>query len=699
MYPITLDGESVAKKREEIKNYFLDTFALFEKIFELLGDESVFYKQSEPTRHPMIFYFGHTATFFINKLILMKIIKKRINPEFESIFAVGVDEMVWDDMGEQRYNWPRVDEVRQYRSKVKELVLQLIDTLEFTLPIEDDSPMWIILMAIEHERIHIETSLVLHCQMPLQYTKEVEEFIACSEDNEVVKNELVAISARDIELGKTKESNLYGWDNEYGSYKEHVSSFEVAKYLVSNGEYLSFVQDNGYEREEFWDEEGWQFVQRTGAKHPPFWVDDGGTFRYRTLSSIVEMPQSWPVEVNALEAAAFCRYKSQKDGIVYQLPSEGEYKAMLDCSELQEVPALAAKDANVNFEHYCSSMPVNSFSFQLENGKEIYDLIGNVWQWSRTPIRAYDGFEVHAAYDDFSVPTFDEKHALILGSSWASSGNLMTLSSRYAFRRHFYQFAGFRYVVTTEKKSQTDMSYESDALVSQYCNFQYGATHFGVKNFALACVAIANRYTNHTTKALDLGCATGRASFELAKTFDMVEGVDFSARFIQVGVKLQQVGYVAFESVVEGDITQKQSVTIEELGYADVAEKVQFWQGDACNLKPQLGGYDLILATNLLDRLYNPKQFLGDMAWRLNKDGVLVLTSPYTWQEASTNKELWLGGYYDENGEAVFTLDTIKKLLEKDFELLHVEDVEFVIQETARKFQHTNSQVSVWRKK
>lgn len=171
LYPVTLDGLDIAAKREEIRAYFHNTYDIFEKIFEVLKSDEVFYKKSEPTRHPMIFYFGHTAAFFINKLILMKIIKERINPEFESIFAVGVDEMSWDDLNSAHYKWPKVDEVRAYRKKVRDLVDGLITALPLTLPITQESEMWIILMGIEHERIHIETSLVLHRQMPIELEK------------------------------------------------------------------------------------------------------------------------------------------------------------------------------------------------------------------------------------------------------------------------------------------------------------------------------------------------------------------------------------------------------------------------------------------------------------------------------------------------------------------------------------------------
>ncbi len=694
LYPVTLDGNSVEEKRKEIRDYFHNTFNLFEKVFEVLKSDDAFYKQSEITRHPMIFYFGHTATFFINKLIHMKIIKERINPDFESIFAVGVDEMVWDDMDTKNYSWPKVDDVRAYREKVRDLVDELISTISFTLPITQESDMWIILMGIEHERIHTETSLVLHRQMPLEFVKEVDEFPICQHSGNPPINEMISIQSSHIELGKSRSHNLYGWDNEYGTYEEDVKEFKTSKYLVSNGEFMEFVKSGGYTKEEFWDEEGKEFLKNSGAKHPTFWVLEDGTYKYRALSRLIDMPLDWPVDVNALEAEAFCRYKSKIDGHDYSLPSEAEYRAIYNHTRLLDVPEFHESRANLNFYHFASSCPVNEFSF---NG--IYDVVGNVWQWSRTPIRAFEGFEVHKAYDDFSVPTFDDKHAMILGSSWASSGNLIMKHSRYAFRKHFFQNAGFRYVISENESNEDVDIYESDELVSQYCEFQYGDKNFGVENFAIECAKVAKRFALNTKKALDLGCATGRATFELAKSFDEVEGIDFSVRFVQVGAKLKEDGYIAFSSREEGELVKNKRVTIEELGYENLRDKVFFWQGDACNLKQNFNSYDLVLATNLIDRLYNPRLFLDTIEERLNEDGILILTSPYTWQESSTKKELWLGGYIDKNGKEVRTIDTLKDILGDRFELLHVQDLDFVIKETSRKFQHTVSNVTVWKKR
>jgi 5-histidylcysteine sulfoxide synthase/putative 4-mercaptohistidine N1-methyltranferase len=693
LYPITLNGNDIILKRQEIKKYFHNTLNTYEKIFEVLKDDEVFYKQSEITRHPMIFYFGHTAAFFINKLIYMKIIEKRINPTFESIFAIGVDEMTWDDTNSTHYIWPKVQDVRAYRKKVRLVVDNLIDTLPLTLPITKNCPMWIILMGIEHEKIHTETSLVLHRQMPLEFIKDDATFNLAPTYTKTIVNEMVTIPATHITLGLSLEHNLYSWDNEHGKYEENIEEFATSKYLVSNAEFMEFVNNNGYTTLKYWDEEGKKFLEETKAIHPTFWVLENGTYKYRALTKIIDMPLNFPVDVNALEAEAFCRYKSEKENIKYCLPSEVEYKAICKYVDLENVLDLPQNRANQNL-NYFSSCDIDTHSF---NG--IYDVVGNVWQWSRKAIFGFEGFKPHVAYDDFSTPTFDGKHALILGSSWASTGNLIMNDSRYAFRKHFYQNAGFRYVITKNKDNKKMDIYESDVLVSQYCEFQYGDTYFGVKNFAIECAKIASKFTINTTKALDLGCATGRATYELAKTFDIVEGIDFSVRFVQVGTNLKENGIVRFQSPNEAELFIDKKITIEELGYENLKEKVSFWQGDACNLKPNFNSYDMILATNLIDRLYQPRLFLDTVDQRLNDDGILILTSPYTWQESSTKKEFWLGGYKDENGNDVNTIDTLKTILHDKFELLHIQDLDFVIKETKRKYQHTVSEVSVWKKR
>lgn len=243
--------------------------------------------------------------------------------------------------------------------------------------------------------------------------------------------------------------------------------------------------------------------------------------------------------------------------------------------------------------------------------------------------------------------------------------------------------------------------YETDTLVSQYCEFQYGDEYLDIENFAKICAQKAIAYSAMTPqrRALDLGCATGRASFELAKVFEYVNGVDYSQAFINIAKEIQVDGCISYTLNGEGAIKECKEVCLSSLGLDKIGEKVEFFQGDACALMPLLAEYDLIMATNLIDRLYEPQLFLKTVHTRINDKGYLVLTSPYTWMEEYTAKEFWIGGYYDPEGNEVSTIDGLKAILNEYFDLVGIEDIPFVIRETPRKYQYTLSQMSVWKRK
>src|SRR5665647_3929205 len=107
---INLNTGNPEQKRAEILNYFKKTYSLDEHLFEVFADNAGIYRTADPLRHPLIFYFGHTAAFYINKLVFSKIIETRINPKFEAMFAIGVDEMSWDDLNPVSYTHLRAHE-------------------------------------------------------------------------------------------------------------------------------------------------------------------------------------------------------------------------------------------------------------------------------------------------------------------------------------------------------------------------------------------------------------------------------------------------------------------------------------------------------------------------------------------------------------------------------------------------------------
>ncbi len=695
LFPRTpgLSGGDADAKRAEIRNYFLATFDRYERLFDVLRNDEAYYRKPIALRHPLIFYFGHTATFFINKLVLAGLLAERINHRFESMFAVGVDEMSWDDLNDTHYDWPAVAEVKTYRRHVREVVTGLIDRLPLSLPIGWDHAWWPILMGIEHERIHLETSSVLIRQHALKYVQPDPEWAPEPATGPAPANVLVDIPAGSVRLGKSFDEDCYGWDNEYGRHESSIPGFQAARHLVSNGEYLEFVEAGGYEADDWWEEEGRAWRDFAHAGHPTFWIRQGTGWNLRLMLEEVPMPWDWPVEVNCLEARAFCRWKSAQTDLPVRLPSEDEWSRLVAFAGLEEVPDHQAVNARLHLDHGASSCPVTRHAHG-----PLFDVVGNVWQWTDTPIYPFEGFRVHPLYDDFTTPTFDERHNLMKGGSWISCGNEARLAARYAFRRHFFQHAGFRYVVGEPPKAPVASHYETDKLLSEYAEFHYGDEYFGVANFskALAELAITAMGDKPKQRALDLGCAAGRASFELARAFDAVTGIDFSARFIGLGVQIAEQGVLRYTLADEGELVSYRERRLADLGLDETRARVAFFQGDACNLKPLFSDYDLILAANLIDRLYSPAKFLDGIHERLRPGGLLLIASPYTWLAEHTPREEWLGGC-KRDGENVTTLDGLKAHLGEHFRLIRGPlEVPFVIRETKRKFQHTLSEVTIW---
>lgn len=684
------------EKRAEILDYFRGTWELYDRLFDVMASDEAYFLRADPLRHPLIFYLGHTACFFVNKLLLAKAIPSRVNPGFESIFAIGVDEMSWDDLDQENYEWPTVAEVWEYRRQVKAVVERAIGELPLKLPITWNEPFWVILMGIEHERIHLETSSVLMRQLPLELVRDNDQWPICPDSGPAPANELLEVPAGRVVLGKTDDHHLYGWDNEYGSQAADLPGFQAARYLVSNGEFMEFVKAGGYQSKEYWTEEGWNWRNYRQAMHPVFWVPEGQEdFRLRCMTREIPLPQDWPAEVNYLEAKAFCNWKAAVSGEPIRLPTEQEWYRLLDHSGLGGHDVWNDVSGNLSLVEAASSCPVNR---HINQG--FGDVVGNVWQWTETPISGFTGFSVHPLYDDFSTPTFDTRHNLIKGGSWISTGNEVTRHARYAFRRHFFQHAGFRYIRSEQPVVLAEDIYESDSLISQYCEFHYGQDYYGVPNFPRRTAELCGEVCAGRTikRALDLGCATGRSTFELARFCDFVTGIDFSARFIRVGHQMQQQGFTRYAIPEEGELVSYHEKTLAEMGLEDTRDKVEFWQGDAHNLKSQFTNYDLVMACNLIDRLYNPAKFLSHITDRINPGGLLVIFSPYTWLEEFTPRDQWLGGL-KINGENRTTLEGLHVALDATFKRLgEPRDVEFVIRETRRKFQHTASQMTVWEK-
>ena len=209
----------------------------------------------------------------------------------------------------------------------------------------------------------------------------------------------------------------------------------------------------------------------------------------------------------------------------------------------------------------------------------------------------------------------------------------------------------------------------------------------GLTNFPKACARLLlSRSKNRSSRALDLGCAVGRSSFELAHKIPEVIGIDYSRSFIRAARQLQKKGKIPFRLLEEGKTTKP--------SFARVPSQIDrkrlcFQAGDALRIPKKLGTFDLVLAANLIDRLPEPQRFLKKVLPQLVRPGgTLLLTSPYTWSADFTPETKWLSDSFP----------TIQRSLRPHFRLLHRQNLPFLLREHRRKFQYTFADATLWQR-
>ena len=242
--------------------------------------------------------------------------------------------------------------------------------------------------------------------------------------------------------------------------------------------------------------------------------------------------------------------------------------------------------------------------------------------------------------------------------------------------------------------------YETDKLLGEYLLFHYGsaaeiAPPRGAEHaldYAVRCVTECVE-ARPDGRALDLGCAVGRSTFELARLCGSAVGIDYSHRFIAAAETIRSEGTLVYERTDEGALTTRLTARRPEVDPA----RVRFETGDAMALREDLGDFDVVLGANLIDRLSAPRRFLDRLPSLVRPGGQLILTSPYTWLDDFTPRENWLGGF-EREGMRVPTLAGLRAVLDEHFDLTSVQDLPFIIREHARKFQFSVAQASVWRR-
>jgi ergothioneine biosynthesis protein EgtB len=313
---------------------------------------------------------------------------------------------------------PTVAEVYAYRRAVDEAMESLFDKLEQA---PDDDMAFFIELGLNHEQQHQELLCmdIKHnfAVNPLQPA--YREDLARAPSNHTPPLNWHEQAAGLYDIGH--DGKGFAYDNETPRHKQYLQDFRVAERLVTNGEYLEFIYDQGYQRAELWLADAWAHLKQHPWRHPLYWRQTGEQWQQMTLGGLQPLNPHEPVcHISYYEADAYARWAGKR------LPTEAELEVVL-----------ADKPLTGNFfdDDILHPAPAG------ENGQ----WFGDLWTWSSTAYYPYPGFKPLAGSAGEYNGKFMSHQMVLRGGCCATSKDHMRASYRnffYPFDR--WQFSGIR---------------------------------------------------------------------------------------------------------------------------------------------------------------------------------------------------------------------------------------------------------------
>lgn len=348
---------------------------------------------------------------------------------------------------EESKNLPTRVEMENYLSNVRDRVLRHLERSEF----DETNPMlkdgYIFRLVLEHEEQHQETlAYLLHLLHPAKKTRPAgieAQNLETSGNLSSLTNEMVRVEEGSFQMGAVW--NSFAYDNELPPHTIQVPAFKIDKLLTTNEEYAEFIMEGGYERREWWSDEGLRWRERENWKFPLSWTQLNGNWRVKTMFDEGVLEAGHPVVgVSWYEAEAYARFRDKR------LPSEAEWEKAASWDALREHKGRFAWGDEwpsiklCNFDNrFWGTTAVGSFP-EGASASGCLDMTGNVWEWTSDSFAGYPGFKPFP-YPEYSEVWFDGDHRVLKGGSWATRASVLRISFRNFFRRHFrIAFAGIR---------------------------------------------------------------------------------------------------------------------------------------------------------------------------------------------------------------------------------------------------------------
>jgi iron(II)-dependent oxidoreductase len=446
-----LATENASASRHDLIEQFQNARRRTDELFAVVKSDFL-YERPIAERHRIVFYIGHLEAFDWNLLHERVLGLKSVHPEFDRLFAFGIDPVGGGLPTDQPADWPSMSEVRGYVRKIRSVLDEKsASAADPEVPASDGFSLNALLnVAIEHRFMHAETLAYMLHQLPLDRKIPHREFLGVSSSPVIPSN--IEIPAGRVTLGLPRGSEIFGWDNEFEAHEVDVSAFAIDRFKVTNQQYLEFINAGGYETRSFWSggpldndsDKDWNWKTQQGISHPAFWKRQGDRWMYRTMFEDVPLPLDWPVYVSLAEAKPYANWAGKS------LPTEAEWQRAAYATPRGEPRFYGGEGHGAEFGNFdfvrwnpvqVNLCPQNRSAFGVEG------MLGNGWEWTSTVFAPFPGFKPFPFYRGYSADFFDGKHFVIKGGSARTAACMLRPTFRNWFQAHYqYMYAGFRCV-------------------------------------------------------------------------------------------------------------------------------------------------------------------------------------------------------------------------------------------------------------
>lgn len=426
-----------------------------DELFEMLPEETLA-ERPIAERHRILFYIGHLEAFDLNLFQSRVAGVKSFDPEFDQLFAFGIDPVGGGLPDDRVSDWPSIANIRNYAQRVRDSLdphlqaaISLLGEPDRRGTVSETFSVLETLLhtAIEHRLMHVETLAYMLHQLPAESKRRPSRVARLITSGWAAPNQNrpITVPAGSVLLGSDAAGpDEFAWDNERDAHWVRVPEFRIDRYPVTNRDFLRFVREGGYQERSLWSDADWAWRTAEGITHPCFWASAGeDRWNYRGMFEEIPLPEDWPVYVSHAEASAFARWSGK------QLPTEAQWQRAAYGDGEQPYPwgSEPPSDRLGNFD--CrrfdpvavTSHPQGASPFGVE------DMLGNGWEWTSSEFAPFEGFAPYSFYPGYSADFFDGKHYVIKGGSAQTGACMLRRSFRNWFQPHYrYVYAGFRCV-------------------------------------------------------------------------------------------------------------------------------------------------------------------------------------------------------------------------------------------------------------